>query len=78
MTGICKWVVFGQIMPNDLQNHLNDRWLPWKQNKRYLVHFMFSVGLKSTCNSLQNFKSLTVRVPEITGGGGGEGDQPSL
>ena len=28
-------------------------------------------------NSLQNFKSLRVRVPEMTGGGGGGGGQPS-
>ena len=52
-------------MPNDLQNHLNNKWLPRKQNKRYLVYFMFSVSLTSTPNSLQNFKSLRVRVPEI-------------
>ena len=24
---------FSQIMPNDSQNHLNNKWLPWKQNK---------------------------------------------
>ena len=62
-----------RFMPNDLQNRLNNKWLPWKQNKRYLVHFMFSVSLKNTLNSLQNFKSLSVRVPEIMGGGGGGG-----
>ena len=39
MTGIYKWVVFGQIMPNDLQKHLNNKRLPWKQNKRYFVQF---------------------------------------
>ena len=37
-------------------------------NKRYLVHFTFSESFKSTSNSLQNFKSLRVRVLEITGG----------
>ena len=38
------------------------------KNKRYLVHFTFSEGLKSTSNSLQNFKSLTLKVLVITGG----------
>ena len=37
--------------------------------QRYLVHFMFSVSLKSTSNSLQNFKSLRVRVPDVRGRG---------
>ena len=57
-------------MPNDSQKHLNNKQLPWKQNRRYLVHFTFSEGLKCTPNDLQNFKSLRVRVLEIMGGGG--------
>ena len=65
MTGIrCgrKMGCFGQIMPRSSQNYLNNKWLPWKQNKRYLVHLTFSASLKSTTNGLQNFKSLRVRV----------------
>ena len=38
---------------------------------------MFSVSLKSTPNSLKNFKSLRVSVPEIKRGGGWRLDQPS-
>ena len=53
-------------MPNDSQNHLNNKWLPWKQNKRYLVHLTLSASLKSTPYSLQNFKFLRVRVLGIT------------
>ena len=45
-------LLFGQIMPNDSQKHLNNKRLSWKQNKRYLVHFTFSEGFKSTPNSL--------------------------
>ena len=41
-----------------------------QKNERYLVHFMFSVSVKNTPNSLQNFKSQRVRVAEIMGGGG--------
>ena len=55
----------GQIMPKD---SLSNKRLPWKQSKRYLVHFTFSEGFTSAPNSLQNFKSLRVRVVEITGG----------
>ena len=53
-------------MPNDSQNHLSNKWLPWKQNKRYLVYLTFSASLRNTPNSLQNFKFLRVRVLEIT------------
>ena len=56
-------------MLNDLQKHLNNKRLSWTQNKRYLVNFTFSESLMSTPNSLQNFKSLRVRVLEIMGEG---------
>ena len=58
---------FGQIMLNDSENHLNNKWLPWKQNKRYLIYSKFSMSLRSTPNSLQSFQSLRVRILEITG-----------
>ena len=57
-------------MPNDSQKHLNNKELPSKQNKRYLVHFKFFESLKSIPDSLKDFKSLRVRVLEITGDGG--------
>ena len=52
--------------------------------QKYLVHFTFSKCFKSSPNSLQNLKSLSVRVLEIMrggGGGGGAGEglaQPTL
>ena len=69
---ISKWVVFWSNNGKPLaKKHLYNKRLVWKQNKRYLVHFTFSKSFKS---SLQNFKSLKVRVLEIIGGrGGGEG-----
>ena len=63
-------------MPNDSQDHFDNKWLPWKQNKKYLVYLMFSASLKSTPDSLQNFNSLKIRVLEITGGRG-VGSTPS-
>ena len=59
-------LLFGQIMPNDSQKDPSNKRLMWKQSKRYLVHFTFSESFKSTSNNLQNFKSLRVRVFEIT------------
>ena len=58
-------------MPNDSQNRFNNKWLPWKQNKRYLVQLTFSAKFLTFSTSLQNFKSLRVRVLQITGGGRG-------
>ena len=55
-------------MRNDSQNYLSNKQLLWKQDKRYLVHFAFCESFKSTSNSLQNFKSLNVRVLEIMWG----------
>ena len=78
MTGISKCVVcLVKLCQTIRKNHLNNKWLPWKQNKRYLVYFTLSSSLKST-NSLQNFKSLRVRVLEITGGRVGSNPPPPL
>ena len=32
---------FSKIMQNDSQNHLNNKWLQWKEKKRYLVYLRF-------------------------------------
>ena len=58
-----RFIVFGQIMPNDSQKHLSDKRLAWKDNKKYLVHLTISESLKS----LQNFKSVRIRVLEVMG-----------
>ena len=58
----------GQIMPNNLQEHLNNKRLPWEQNQRYLVHFIFFEDFKSTPNRLLNFKSLEIKVFKSQGG----------
>ena len=53
-SGLC----FSQMIPIDSQKPMNNKQLPWKQNKRYLIHFTFSESQKSTANSIQNFMSL--------------------
>ena len=58
-------------MPSDSQKHLNNECLPWKQNKRYSVHFTFSDSFNGTPNSPQNFKSLKSGVVEIREEAGG-------
>ena len=46
-----------KLCQTNSQNHLSNKWLLWKENKKIFSSFNISASLKSTPNTLQNFKS---------------------